>query len=84
MNRAQAVAVARVTPLRVNLPTRGVRHVFAQVLQTETDRPLTVYFQAQNDRTIGWLKLALLWGGGLFGLWLFTVVCLLLRPTRQE
>ena len=35
LEKAQQVAVAKVAPLRVSLPTRGVRFSFTQVLQTE-------------------------------------------------
>ena len=84
LNRAQEVAVARVTPLRVNLPTRGIRHAFAQVLQTEVNKPLTVSFHAQNDRRTGWFKLALFWGGGFVVLWAVTFAVTLVRPARWE
>ncbi|HYV27377.1 MAG TPA: hypothetical protein VFA77_07580, partial [Candidatus Eisenbacteria bacterium] len=35
LQQAQELGVARVQPIRVNLPTRGLRHAFTQVLQTE-------------------------------------------------
>jgi len=50
LQQAQEVAVAKVRPLRVNLPTRGLRHSFAQVLQTETGKPMLVSFTADNTR----------------------------------
>ena len=46
LQRAQSVTVAKVQPLRANLPTRGQRHVFAQVLQTEVNKPMTIQFTA--------------------------------------
>ncbi len=53
--QAQEVATAKVQPLRVNLPLRGLRYSFAQVLQTEINKPLTVHFSAANTRTGNWL-----------------------------
>ena len=35
LQQAQEVVVAKGAPAPVNLPTRGQRHVFAQVLQAE-------------------------------------------------
>jgi len=63
LEKAQQVAVARIVPLRVNLPTRGVRYSFAQVLQTETLKPMTIRLLAQNTKVPSWtsrLALALL------------------------
>jgi hypothetical protein len=54
--QAQQLAVARVQPLRVNLPTRGLHYGFTQILQTEVDKPLSIQFTAANIRA-----------GGLFG-----------------
>jgi hypothetical protein len=79
LQKAQQVAVARVTPLRVNLPTRGLRHSFAQVLQTEVNKPLTIIFSASNDREIGWFKKTLLWSGGFVALWIVAGLALLFR-----
>jgi hypothetical protein len=70
LQKAQAVAVSRVQPLRVNLPTRGLRHAFTQVLQTEVNKPLTVSLYAASTRETGWFKLVLLWGGGFLALWI--------------
>jgi hypothetical protein len=84
LNRAQAVAVSRVTPLRVSLPTRGLRHTFVQVLQTEVDRPLTVSFDTRNERETSWFKTGLLWTGGFLGLWLLAFLSTTLRPEKSE
>ncbi|MEN9678429.1 MAG: hypothetical protein RIS76_4325, partial [Verrucomicrobiota bacterium] len=84
LNRAQAVAVSRVTPLRVSLPTRGLRHTFVQVLQTEVDRPLTVSFDTRNERETSWFKTGLLWAGGFLGLWLLAFLSTTLRPAKSE
>ncbi len=84
LNRAQAVAVGRVTPLHVNLPTRGIRHTFGQVLQTEVDRPLSVEFHARNERATGVFKTILLWGGGFLGLWALALIALVFRPAPKD
>ncbi len=80
VQKAQAVTLARVQPLRVNLPKRGIRHSFNQVLQTEGRRPLTVSFDARNTRRTGWLKPASLGLAGFAVLWAFAGVALLFRP----
>jgi hypothetical protein len=70
LQQAQEIAVARVLPLHVNLPVRGLRYAFSQVLQTETDKPLTIQMFAASVKAVSWpsrmMKLAatflLLWG----------------------
>ncbi len=64
LQQAQEIAVVKVRPLRVNLPTRGLRHAFAQVLQTEPGKAMTVGFTASNAKRVSWPKRI---GGGLFG-----------------
>jgi len=64
LQQAQEVAVAKVRPLRVNLPTRGTRHSFTQVLQTETGKPMLVGFTADNTKTVSWPRRI---GGGMLG-----------------
>ncbi|MSR65231.1 MAG: hypothetical protein EXS18_05555 [Verrucomicrobiae bacterium] len=54
LQQSQELSTARVQPLRVNLPTHGVRHSFNQVLQTEIGKPMTVQFAAANTRSVGW------------------------------
>ena len=54
LEKAQQVAVAKVAPLRVNLPTRGVRYSFAQVLQTEIRKPMTIHLLAENTKVPSW------------------------------
>ncbi len=67
LEAAQQLAVAKVTPLHVNLPTRGVRYAFTQVLQTEINKPMTIGLFAENTKTPSWLgRLAV--GAGAFGL----------------
>jgi hypothetical protein len=60
----QQLAVARVQPLRVNLPTRGVHYAFTQILQTEPDKALNIQFTAANTRS-----------GGLFGKLVVGALC---------
>jgi hypothetical protein len=54
LEQAQELAVAKVQPIHVNLPTRGLRHVFSQVLQTEINKPMTIRLLAANDKIISW------------------------------
>ena len=62
------MAVAKVAPLHVNLPTRGVRYSFCQVLQTELRKPMTIRLLAENTKVPSWttrllavLGFAVLW-----------------------
>jgi type II secretory pathway pseudopilin PulG len=54
LQRAQEIASAKVLPLHVNLPVRGQRFVFLQILQTETDKPLTIQLFAANVKALSW------------------------------
>lgn len=70
LEKAQQVAVAKVAPLHVNLPTRGVRYSFGQVLQTELRKPMTIRLLAENTKVPSWatrLGLSLL---GFIVLWM--------------
>lgn len=78
LRQAQEVAVAKVRPLRVNLPTRGLRQSFTQVLQTETGKPMTITFQAENVQGANWPQRVLL-GAAAF---LITWVVIALVTTR--
>ncbi|MEI8122942.1 MAG: hypothetical protein WCI20_12910, partial [bacterium] len=70
VSQAQDIAATKILPLRVNLPKRGLRFTFKQVLQTEIGKPMTVEFRAVNQQTTGWparvawgtLSLLILWG----------------------
>ena len=42
LQQAQEVVVARVQPIRINLPTRGLRHTFTQMLQTQPGKSMTI------------------------------------------
>ena len=67
LEAAQQLAVAKVTPLHVTLPARGVRYSFTQVLQTEINKPMTIGLFAENTKTPSWLgRLGL--GATVFGL----------------
>jgi hypothetical protein len=80
LEKAQQVAVAKVAPLHVNLPTRGVRYSFSQVLQTELRKPMTIRLFAENTKVPSWttrLGLILL---GFAVLW--AIVAALNRPKK--
>ncbi len=74
LQAAQEVAVAKVRPLRVNLPTRGLRHSFTQVLQTETGKAMTVSFQAENTKNVNWLGRIAVGVVGFLALWVVVAV----------
>jgi hypothetical protein len=77
LQQAQELGQAKVLPLHVSLPRRGVRLAFTQALQTEAGRPMTVEFRAVNSRGIS-APLALAGGlGGFLALWI--ALALLLR-----
>ena len=48
------VTTGEVTPLNINLPREGVFLAFSQPLQTETDKPMTISFEAENTRRTNW------------------------------
>ena len=54
LQKAQEVATTTVRPLRVNLPMRGLRHSFSQILQTEVGKPMLVSFVASNAKAVNW------------------------------
>ncbi len=82
LQQAQELATAKVQPLRVNLPTRGVRLAFTQLLQTQPNQPMTVRVEAHSARGPSWFK-RLMAGAGLFLLlWLAASVVLSKRPAR--
>lgn len=74
LQKAQEVNVTTVQPLRVNLPLRGQRHVFTQVLQTEVNKPMTVEFAARNLKAGGWLKPIALTLAAFLVLWLAVAI----------
>ena len=74
LEKAQQVKTAAVQPLRANLPTRGQRHSFTQILQTAVNKPITITFRATNTRESGWIKSAVRWLGAFGVLWLVVAV----------
>jgi hypothetical protein len=56
LQQAQEIVAAKVQPLRVNLPVRGLRYAFTQVLQTEVNKAMTIQLQAANTKTGHWLN----------------------------
>jgi hypothetical protein len=81
LQRAQEVTVAKVQPLRANLPTRGQRHSFSQVLQTEVGKEMTIRFAAANTKEVGWFKRVIYFGGAFLMLWIF-VSAMARRPSH--
>jgi hypothetical protein len=84
LSQAQELAVARVQPLHVNLPTRGLHQAFTQVLQTQVGRPLTVQFTAANTRVGGFFGQAVAWALALLLLWAVVKACLRLASRPHE
>jgi len=70
LEAAQQLAVSKVTPLHVNLPTRGVRYTFTQVLQTELNKPMTIEMSAKNTKLPNWLQRIAYSGLAFVALWL--------------
>jgi hypothetical protein len=54
LRQAQEIVTAKVQPLRVNLPVRGLHFAFTQVLQTETGKPMTIQLFASSSKAVGW------------------------------
>jgi hypothetical protein len=77
LQKAQEIAEAQVTPLRVNLPRRGLHYTFAQALQTETDKALEVTFDAANTRATSWPTTIGMGTAGFLVLW--GIVAMMLR-----
>ena len=67
--QAQEVAAVKVQPLHVNLPLRGLRYAFTQVLQTEENKPMTIQLSVANTKTGNWLKRAGMGLAGFLALW---------------
>jgi prepilin-type processing-associated H-X9-DG protein len=69
LQQSQEIVTVRVQPLRVNLPVRGQRFVFTQVLQTESGRPMTIQFFAASTKAVSWPMRILTVVVAFFGLW---------------
>jgi hypothetical protein len=69
LQQAQEVATVTVRPLRLTLPTRGLRQLFSQVLQTEVGKPMRIRFVASSQKTASWPSRVGLMAAGFAGLW---------------
>ena len=69
VSQAQEIAATKIMPLRINLPKRGLRFTFSQVLQTEIGKPMGVEFRAVNQRTPSWTMWIVWTGVALLALW---------------
>jgi hypothetical protein len=74
LEKAQQVTVSKVAPLRVNLPTRGLRFSFAQVLQTELHKPMTIQLRAENTKVPSWTTRLGLGALGFGVLWIIVAI----------
>ncbi|MEW6306426.1 MAG: hypothetical protein AB1705_23415, partial [Verrucomicrobiota bacterium] len=83
LQRAQELTMTTVQPLHVNLPTRGLRHSFAQVLQTEINKPMTISFSAQNTKEPGWFSRVLTAVAAFVVLWSAVATLLGRRQTEN-
>jgi hypothetical protein len=82
LQQAQEIVAAKVQPLRVNLPIRGTRHAFTQVLQTEIGKPMSIQLFAANTKAVSWPKRIGTGAGAFLVLW--GVVVLVARITRRQ
>ncbi|HXA44606.1 MAG TPA: hypothetical protein VNZ25_03795, partial [Candidatus Angelobacter sp.] len=80
LQQAQEIAVARVLPLHVNLPVRGLCYVFSQVLQTETDKPLTIQMFAASVKAVSWPSRMMKLAAAFFLLWGMVLILIRLTP----
>jgi len=74
LQQSQEIMTARVQPLRVNLPVRGQRFAFTQVLQTESGRPMTIHLFAANTKAVSWPVRGLTVAGAFLILWAVVAV----------
>ncbi len=80
LQQAQEIVTAKVQPLRVNLPVRGQRFAFTQVLQTEGGKPMTFALTAENTKMIHWPSRLAACAAAFLALW--GMVAALSRATR--
>jgi prepilin-type processing-associated H-X9-DG protein len=84
LQQAQELGVAPVQPIRVNLPTRGMRHGFAQLLQTdERGKPMTIHLIASNSRSAGWMRAIIGPLAGFLSLWLVVTFLVKYAPFKR-
>jgi type II secretory pathway pseudopilin PulG len=83
LQQAQEIVAAQVQPLHVNLPVRGVHYAFAQVLQTETGKPMTIQMLAVNTKAVSWPKRGLTMMVAFLVLWVFVAIISNVTRRRQ-
>jgi hypothetical protein len=81
LQQAQEIVTAKVQPLRVNLPVRGLHFAFTQVLQTESGRPMTIQLFAASTKVVSWPMRGLTATGAFLILW--ALVAILSRLTLR-
>jgi type II secretory pathway pseudopilin PulG len=74
LQQSQEIVTAKVQPLRVNLPVRGQRFAFTQVLQTESGRPMTIQLFAASTKAVSWPMRGLAVAGAFLILWAMVAV----------
>jgi hypothetical protein len=84
LQQSQEIVTTKVQPLRVNLPVRGQRFAFTQVLQTESGRPMTIQLFAASTKAVSWPMRGLAVAGAFLILWaMVAVLSRLSLRTRQ-
>jgi prepilin-type processing-associated H-X9-DG protein len=84
LEQSQEIVTAKVQPLRVNLPVRGQRFAFTQVLQTESGRPMTIQLFAASTKAVSWPMRGLALAGAFLILWaMIAVLSRLSLRTKQ-
>jgi hypothetical protein len=83
LQQAQELGLAKIQPIRVSLPTRGLRHAFTQVLQTEVSKPMTIRLMAANDKVVSWPMRGAAVLGGFLLLWGIVAAVARQNPRRQ-
>jgi prepilin-type processing-associated H-X9-DG protein len=85
LQQAQEIVTAKVQPLRVNLPVRGLHFAFTQVLQTESGRPMTIQLFTASTKAVSWPMRGLTAIGAFLMLWALVAVVsrLTLRAGRS-
>ena len=84
LQQAQEIVTTRVQPLHVNLPLRGVRVGFAQVLQTEGGHAMTVQLQAENRKAVNWPSRGLKIAAAFAALWALAAWVSRLKPAMTR
>ena len=74
LQQAQEIVTAKVQPLRVNLPVRGLHFAFTQVLQTESGRPMTIQLFAASTKAVSWPMRGLTAIGAFLMLWALVAI----------